>query len=147
MEAIKSEIGKKYLSKKGTAVTVTGLKGDKVRVLVHVSGNEVEVPGTYELRPFNEADISQSDQIFLRGDGKRNRERREGALSNIIDPHLFAGHMTIRQIAEALVKEAGPAAIGKNLEANVRARMVSFRRKGWRVEKDNQKRVKVIQSK
>ena len=43
-----------------------------------------------------------------------------------------------------MAKKAGQAAKGKDLQANVRARMVSFRRQGLRVEKDEKKRVKVI---
>jgi hypothetical protein len=147
MDAGKAEIGKKYLSKKGTAVTVTGFIGDKVRVLVHVSGNEVEVPNTYELRSFNEANVSKSDRILLREDGRQNGKRRGGVMSTIIDPLLFEGGKTIQQIAEVLATKGGPSIKSKNLEANVRARMVSFRRKGWQVEKDEQKRVKVIQGK
>ena len=34
---------------------------------------------------------------------------------------------------------------GKDLAANVRARMHTYRRKGWQVEKDDKKRVKVVQ--
>ncbi|MCB4757297.1 MAG: hypothetical protein LHV69_09785 [Elusimicrobia bacterium] len=147
MEANKAEVGKKYLSKKGTAVTVMGFKGNKVSLKVHVSGNEVEVPGNYELRPFNESQLSKSDRILLREDGRGNGKRREGVMSTIIDPLLFEGKMTIQQIAEALEKKGGPSIKGANLEANVRARMVSARRKGWRVEKDGQKRVKVIPTK
>jgi hypothetical protein len=68
-------------------------------------------------------------------------------MSTIIDPLLFEGGKTIQQIAEVLATKGGPSIKSKNLEANVRARMVSFRRKGWQVEKDEQKRVKVIQGK
>ena len=72
---------------------------------------------------------------------------REGSLSILIDPLLLAGGHTIKEIAAELAKTAGEAAKGKDLAANCRARMVSFRRKGWQVIKDDQKRVMVVQQK
>ena len=68
-------------------------------------------------------------------------------MAAIIDPMLFAGTKTIKEIAAELAKKAGASAKGKDLEANVRARMVCYRRKGCRIEKDEKKHVKVIQSK
>ena len=69
-----------------------------------------------------------------------------GSLAAIIDPMLLAGGKTVKEIAAELAKKAAEAAKGKDLAANVRARMVSYTRKGWRVEKDDQKRVKVVQT-
>ena len=68
-----------------------------------------------------------------------------GSLAAIIDPMLFAGDKTVKEIAAELAKKAAEAAKGKDLAANVRARMVSYTRKGWQVKKDDQKRVKVVQ--
>lgn len=68
-----------------------------------------------------------------------------GSLAAIIDPMLLAGGKTIKEITAELAKKAGEAAKGKDLAANVRARMVSYTRKGWRVEKDDAKRVRVLQ--
>lgn len=70
---------------------------------------------------------------------------REGSLSAIIDPMLAAGKHTVKEIAAELAKKGGEAAKGRDLEANVRARMVAYKRRGWQVEKDEQKRVKVLQ--
>jgi hypothetical protein len=70
-----------------------------------------------------------------------------GALSVIIDPMLLAGGMTTKEIAAELAKKVGDAGKGKDLEANVRARMVSYTRKGWKVVKDDKKRVRVTQKK
>lgn len=70
-----------------------------------------------------------------------------GSLAAIIDPMLLAGGKTVKEIAAELAKKAAEAAKGKDLAANVRARMVSYTRKGWQVEKDDQKRVKVVQQK
>lgn len=77
---------------------------------------------------------------------KPQEAKREGSLAAIIDPLLLAGDHTVKEIAEELCRAAGEAAQGKDLAANVRARMVSYTRKGWKVEKDEQKRVKVVQA-
>lgn len=72
---------------------------------------------------------------------------RDGSLAALIDPMLTAGKHTVQEIAAELAKKAGEAAKGKDLAANVRARMVSYTRKGWRVEKDDQKRVRIVEAK
>lgn len=71
--------------------------------------------------------------------------KKEGSLAAIIDPLLLAGGHTVKDIAAELAKKAGEVAKGKDLAANVRARMVGYTRKGWRVQKDDKKCVKVVQ--
>ncbi|PJA14319.1 MAG: hypothetical protein CO113_03280 [Elusimicrobia bacterium CG_4_9_14_3_um_filter_62_55] len=71
--------------------------------------------------------------------------KKEGSLAAIIDPMLTTGGHTVAEIAAELAKKAGDAAKGRDLAANVRARMVGYTRKGWKVEKDDKKRVKVVQ--
>jgi hypothetical protein len=65
----------------------------------------------------------------------------------VVRPSRLAelGDVCFETDAAELAKKAREAAKGKDLAANVRARMVSYTRKGWRVEKDEQKRVKVVQ--
>ena len=76
---------------------------------------------------------------------KPQEAKKEGSLAAIIDPMLLAGRHTTQEIAAELAKKAGEAGKGKDLAANVRARMVSYTRKGWQVVKDDQKRVQVVQ--
>lgn len=66
------------------------------------------------------------------------------SLAEIIDPFLLKGGHTVKDIAEVLAKKGGEAAKGRDLAANVRARMVAYTRKGYRVEKDEQKHIKVV---
>lgn len=70
---------------------------------------------------------------------------KEGSLAAIIDPMLAAGQHTVKEIAAELAKKGGEVAKGRDLEANVRARMVAYKRRGWQVERDEQKRVRVLQ--
>ena len=96
----------------------------------------------------------ERDMSKKNGNGKSKRNvagvknaEGNGSLAAIIDPMLFAGDKTVKEIAAELAKKASEAAKGKDLAANVRARMVSYTRKGWRVEKDDQKHVMVVQQK
>jgi len=145
MNADKAEIGKKYLSKTGVPVTVVGAKGDKILVKLLTTGNQVDVPKDYPLQPYDEKKIASIARVHLKSNGKGSKgtKTKTESLSAIIDPMLFAGGKTIREVATELAKKAGDLAKGKDLEANVRARMVSFKRKGWRIEKDDKRRVKV----
>lgn len=147
MKAEQAEVGKKYLSKKGTPVTIIRFKGDQVILKVAGSENEVPVAKSYELKPYKAAEVSKDARILIGANGKTTSGRgksREGSVASFIDPFLFAGGKTIKEIAELVTKQASAAAKGKDMEANVRARLVSFRRKGIRIEKDNLKRIKVI---
>lgn len=76
---------------------------------------------------------------------KPHEAKKAGSLAAIIDPMLTAGGHSVAEIAAELAKQAGDAAKDRDLAANVRARMVSYTRKGWRVVKDDQKHVKVVQ--
>lgn len=78
---------------------------------------------------------------------KTQGAKREGSLAAIIDPYLIGGGHLVRDIAAEVARKAGEAAKGRDIEANVRARIVSFKRKGWSVVKDAEKRVKVVQAK
>ena len=151
MDAIKATIGEKYLSKKGTPVTVIKHKGDKVVVKIGGSENEIEVAKNYDLKPFNEAAVNKEAKILIRANGggkhKGGRKLNKESLSATIDPMLFSGGKTVKEIAELAIKQAAELTKGKDVEANVRARMVSFSRKGWKIEKDDKKHVRVIKPK
>lgn len=148
MDAIKATIGEKYLSKRGTPVTVIGHKGDKVILRVSGSDNDVPVVKDYELRPYNRAQVSRDARHLEQSNGaKAGRKPRGESVAAIIDPFLLAGGKTVKEIAELVGKKAAALAKGKDMEANVRARMVSYTRKGWMVEKNDRKHVKIVKSK
>lgn len=146
MDAIKATIGERYLSKRGTPVTVVGHKGDKVVLKIKGSHNEIEVARSYELKPYKESGVSKEAKALAQanGDRKTGRGGRKNSIASLIDPRLFAGTNTVKEIAEVVTKQAGDLAKGRDMEANVRARMVSYSRKGWKIEKDEKKHVKVI---
>ena len=149
MKASDAEVGKKYLSKKGDPVTVVGSKGDQIVVRIDAIGKQVEIPKHYELRPYDSTKVNAESKSLEKAykNGKGERKTREGTLASIIDPFLLQGGKTIVEIAAVLGKKAGAAGKGKDLAANVRARMVAYTRKGWRVEKDAKKHIKVVRNK
>lgn len=76
---------------------------------------------------------------------QKKRERTGGpTLAELIDPMLKTGGMTVKEIAADVTKKAGEAVKGKDIEANIRARMVAHSRNGWQVKRDEQKRVKLV---
>ena len=152
MKANEAKTGEKYLSKTGIPVTVTGSKTGKVLIKLETTGTTVAVNGDYELKPYDEKGIGKESRILLKINGKgkkagKAKAKKEGSLAAIIDPFLLAGGKTTQEIAAELAKKAGDAGKNRDLAANVRARLVSYTRKGWQVVKDDKKRVKVVQKK
>ncbi|MCG3204933.1 MAG: hypothetical protein KCHDKBKB_01650 [Elusimicrobia bacterium] len=150
MNAIDAKVGQKYLSKKGTPVTMIAHKGDKVTLKISGSDNEIDVVKNYELKPYRDAEVNKEAKFLIRangGRGKGGRKPSKESLSTTIDPMLLAGGKTVKDIAELAIKNAPDLAKGKDVEANVRARMVSFSRKGWKIEKDDKKHIRVIKPK
>ncbi|OGS32995.1 MAG: hypothetical protein A2218_10440 [Elusimicrobia bacterium RIFOXYA2_FULL_53_38] len=151
MKASEAKEGVRYLSKTGIPVTVTGTKNGKVLIKLETTKTTVAVNGDYDLKPIvapagkKEAERSPKEKGKAKADVKT--VTAPNSLSALIDPMLLSGGHTVKEIAIELLNKAGEMAKGKDLEANVRARMVSYARKGWHIAKDDKKRVKVLQKK
>ncbi|OGS08238.1 MAG: hypothetical protein A2270_10425 [Elusimicrobia bacterium RIFOXYA12_FULL_51_18] len=152
MKANEAKVGEKYLSKTGIPVTMTGSKAGKVLIKLETTGTTIMVNGDYELKPYDEKGIGKESKLLLKVNGKGKtgggaKAKNGGSLAAIIDPYLLSGGKTTQEIAAEVAKKAGDAGKGKDLEANVRARCWTFKKKGWQVVKDDKKRVKVFQKK
>jgi hypothetical protein len=150
MKASEAKEGSRYLSRTGIPVTVTGTKNGKVLIRLETTKTTVGVNGDYELKPIPGKQMPKEfkPEAVEKIKAKPTlKVQATGAvsLSAVIDPMLLAGGHTVKDIAAELLKKAGAIAKGKDLKANVRARMVAYTRKGWQVTKDAQKRVKVLQ--
>lgn len=145
MNASKAKTGDKYLTRTGIPVTMAGIRGGKALLKLETTGTTIAVNGEYELKPYSENGISRESRYLLKA-GKGN-PRKESSLAAFIDPLLLAGGHTVKEIAAEIALKAGDAAKGKDLEANVRARLVTYTRKDWQVIKDDKKRVKTVQPK
>jgi len=160
MKARDAKVGEKYLSKTGAMVTKTGEKDGKI-VMKLARGIVFRCGPDYELKLVSDAANGKVHNPKSRQKGPAAKvvvaPRHENAicataakpprvvsLASIIDPLLLAGGHTVRDIAIELSNKAGDAGQGKDVEANVRARLVTYTRKGWLVVKDENKRVKVV---
>ncbi|MFA5162868.1 MAG: hypothetical protein WC421_11585 [Elusimicrobiales bacterium] len=155
MKARDAKVGHKYLTQKGATVTMTGEKDGKF-VMTLTSGIVFRCGPDYELKPVNgnaggkvakAAAPKQKLPEQTNAVSATAAKPRGVSLASIIDPFLLSGGHTVDDIAIEVRNKAGDAARGKDVEANVRARMVTYTRKGWRVVKDENKRVKVVQGK
>jgi len=145
MNACEAKVGQKYLSPKGTPVTVIGHKNDKVILKLSGSDNEVPVAKNYQLKPYSKSEVSKDARHLEQAKSpNEGRKPRGESLAAIIDPLLYAGGKSTQEIADLVMKKAGDLAKGKDVNANVRARMVGYSRKGWKVEKNDKKHVRVI---
>ena len=144
MKASEANIGGKYLSRTGIPVTAINAKDDNVLLKLGTTGSVIRVNGDYELRPLESAKHVQTPKSGKKpAPSGKSGAHKPGSLASIIDPFLLNGGHTVKEIAAELAVKAGDAAHGKDLEANVRARVVSYTRKGWQVLKAG-KRVQVI---
>lgn len=152
MDASEAKSGVKYLSRTGIPVIFKGIKNGKVLLRLETTGTTIAVNGGYELKPIPEPKTEKVAKQGGNAQGKAKVAVKPAApaprsLSAFIDPMLLAGGHTVKEIAAEVLKQATEMAKDKDIEANVRARMVSFTRKGCQITKDANKRVKVLQKK
>jgi hypothetical protein len=144
-------INEKYLTAKNDPVVFLGQetkKGKEIfKLKVMISGNQVEVPSTYKLFPYEEQKINAMTKSHFQANGnggsRKGTKESKPKLSHKIDEHLLRNKLSIDAIAE-LLKDA-PEAAGKNLKANIHARLVSYKRRGDTVTKMGDGLYKVVQ--
>ena len=90
MDKIELKENEKYLTSKGTPVVYLGIteNGQKIRLKSEVTGNEMVVPATYKLKPYDESQVNDDDKALL-NNGKANKEKKP-KLSAKIDKLLNA---------------------------------------------------------
>jgi len=150
MKASEAKVGEMYLSRTGIPVTMVGPRGEKFLIKLKTTGTFTMVNGDYDLKPYDEKHVGRDSKAILKANAKGKpadkAKAKDGvSLASIIDPLILAGGKTTQEIATELAKKAGEAGKGKDLNANVRARLVTYTRKGWQVIKDDKRHVKVVQ--
>jgi hypothetical protein len=129
-------MNEKYITAKGDPVMFLGLnkKGTEM-VLRHLAtGNNIGTPLNYKLLPFDAAKINRESQMLMKTPGPgKSAAPGKPKLSHKIDEYLMTNKHSIDQIAEML-KDCMEAQ-GKNLKANIHARLVSYKRRGDAVTK------------
>ena len=155
MKASEAKVGERYLSRTGVMVVCEGTERDRVILRMQPSGTIFLVTPGYELKPINpdgkilkrKAAKAVAAPKQQSGVGATTvKPPRAASLAAIIDPMLLSSGYTVKEIAAEVARKAGEAAKGKDIEANVRARMMTYKRKGWQVAKDENKRVRILRN-
>lgn len=143
------KIGGRYLTATGVPVQILEVRDEAIVLQSLASDNRFSIPSGYPLGSFR-----REPAFELRANSYVPRAARitqahmpvaPKQLSPIIDAMLLAGGKTMRGILRELRRKASTACRGKDLQANVRARLYWLRRKGYRVDVDGQARLKVAQ--
>lgn len=111
-------------------LTRTGLP---VRVLLIV------LPAVYPLEPFDEGEATSPVKPAPPEPGPGSHSPAAQArklLAPIIDALLVKGGISMLVIVRAVKRKASASWRGRDLKANIRARMYWFRKKGYTIERD-----------
>jgi len=145
MKAEQGKIGERYLTKKGIPMRIMGIKDTQVIVKLENLNKQIGIPKNSEIKPYTEKDISSIGKLVAKPESdKKQKLVKEGCLASFIDPMLFEGKYTVKEIANEIIQKAKEYTQNKDIEANIRARMVTYKRKGYQVVKDKDKHVKVV---
>ena len=109
------------------------------------SDNRLCVPTAYPLQPFDQEKAAWEMRPALysaRSQKVKGLPAPNKPLAPIIDAMLLAGGHTMRGIVRELRRKASAACRGKDLKANVRARMHWFRKRGCTIDTDALGRLK-----
>lgn len=114
-----------------------------------VSDSRIALPVGCPLRPFVETEMPfelRPKPYGLCPDGAANERlpKPPRPLAPLIDELLLAGDKTMRGIVRDVRRRASASCHGKDIKANIRARLYWFRTKGSQVETDGQGRMKVV---
>ncbi|MBI4377237.1 MAG: hypothetical protein HY549_12405 [Elusimicrobia bacterium] len=133
------DIGSRRLTPTGLPVQVAEIQAGGAMLLQSlVSDNRIAVPPEYPLLTYRESDFETRARAYSRrpkGAEIRSTPRPPKTLAPLIDAMLLAGNRTMRGILRELRRRASAACRGKDLKANVRARMYWLRKRGYRVER------------
>jgi len=142
----KLKIGERYATVTGLPVLLVGMESGFLMLQSLVTDNQVAVPGAYPLQP-----ISDDEKLFeTRSSPYYGRSGRDLAgsrppkqLAPVIDALLMKGGLTMKGLVRELKRRASSACGGKNVPANIRARLYWMRRRGCQVCLDDSGRVHV----
>ena len=136
------KVGQCYLTPTGVAAQLVGKVDGYLMLRSLATDTRFTLPAACPLKP---ADGEGVDARFRPPSPSPSepqaRSRREQPLAPLIDAMLLAGNMTMRGIVREIQRKASAACHGRDLRANVRARLYWFRRKGRMAARDVQGRI------
>ena len=135
MPSLDPKAGNRYLTIAGAPVQVLEVHEGIMLLQGLASDNRLCVPTAYPLQPFDQGKAAW--EIRRVSYGARSKVKSLLApnkpLAPIIDAMLLKGGMTMRGIVRELRRKASSACKGRDLAANVRARLYHLKRRGQEV--------------
>lgn len=120
-------IGDVCATASGLSVRIEAVRAGALIVTSLASSNRYAIPEAYPLKRVRRGDPAPGGAAPTRLPGS--------PLSAVIDALLLGGELTMRGILREAKRKASAACRGKDLPANVRARVYWLRAKGYRIEK------------
>ena len=135
MGARELRVGTEYATPSGLPVRVVAVNGGQVELQSLASDSRFYVPAGYPLGPMTEPNLAMARKAYPQpacrpAAGASIRTNKP--LAPIIDAMLLAGGMTMRGMVRELKRRASAACRGKDLRANIRARVYWLRKKASR---------------
>ncbi|HOX24017.1 MAG TPA: hypothetical protein PLL10_11165 [Elusimicrobiales bacterium] len=150
MAILNPEPGDRYLTVTGAPVQILKVQEDDVLVQSLASDNRFYLPNEYPLCPFKlEAAVWEMRPGLYIARSERPKSPRtvpQKQLAPIIDALLLEGGLSMKGIAREVRRRASAACRGKNLRANIRARLYWLKKKGFKQKINSQFHLKVVPS-
>ena len=139
--------GDRYLTVTGAPVQILAVQDGGVLAQSLASDNRFYLPTDYPLSPFKPDaaawEMRSNPYISRSARPKVSHVAVQKQLAPIIDALLLKGGMTMQGLAREVKRQASAACKGKDVKANIRARIYWFKRKGCRVKKNEYSQLKV----
>jgi hypothetical protein len=144
MGAREPQAGAEYATASGLPVRVVAVHDGQVELQSLASDSRFYVPASYPLGPMTGPNltVARRSRPYQARDPAAGAPIRMRPIAPIIDAMLLAGNMTMRGIVRELQRKASAACHGRDLQANVRARLYWLRRRGRLVSRDRLGHVK-----
>ena len=148
MPILNPKPGSRYLTVTGAPVLVLEVQDGGIMAQGLASDNRFYLPIDYPLSPFKPDAVAWD----MRSSPYTPRLARptlahaavQKQLAPIIDALLLKGGLTMQGLVREIKRRASAACRGKDVRANIRARLYWFKRKGCRIKKNGQSQLKVI---
>lgn len=140
--------GNHYLTVTGIPVQVLEVQKENILVASLSSDNRFYLPKGYLLYPFKPEiavrNIRRASYVLHLEKAKLSRLKGQKQLAPIIDSLLLEGTRTMRGLVREVKRRASSACKGKDVAANIRARIYWFKKKGYKQIKNPQGHIKVV---
>jgi len=147
MQPITPKKGARYLTVTGTPIQILEIQDGYVLAQSLVSDNKICLPADYPLFPFKpDAAVGEMrpGPYVPRSARPKGIKEHPAPLAPIIDALLLKGGLSIRGIAREVRRRASASCRGKDVMANVRARLYWLQKRHYRVEVNEWAQYKVF---